>query len=143
MFLRFIVDEVDQSSLAPAGVFVVAYRLRDARTLPRSDHQDLLEVLRWFGENLDTPNRFTRSGRASGSSRGICWFRPSAHEHIRNARELARLIDRHGIWVHMIKTRHPGYVVFEDEHQIVAKPFTGGRTADRRPRRPLMYVLEK
>jgi hypothetical protein len=95
MFLRFIVDEVDQSRRVPAGVFVVAYRLRDARTPPRSDHQDLLEVLRWFGENLDTPNRFTRSGRASGSSRGICWFRPSAHEHIRNARELARLIDRH------------------------------------------------
>jgi len=125
MFLRFIVDEVDQSSLAPAGVFVVAYRLRDARTLPGSDHQDLLEVLRWFAENLDTPNRFTKSGRASNSSCGICWFRPSAHGHIRKARELARVIDRHGIWVHTIKTRHPGYVLFEDEHQIVAEPFSG------------------
>ena len=127
MFLRFIVDELHQSSLAPAGVFVVAYRLRDEQTLPRIDHQDLLGLLRWFAENLDTPNRFTKSGRVGGSSRGICWFRPSAHEHIRKARELARLIDRYSIWVHTIKTRHPGYVVFEDEHQIVAEPFSGCR----------------
>ena len=128
MFLRFIVDEVDRSSLAPAGVFVVEYRLREAHTLPRSDHQDLLEVLRWFGENLDTPEQFTTSGRASRLSRGICWFRPSAHDHIRKARELARVIDRHGIWVNMSKTRHPGYVVFEDEYQIVAEPFSGCRS---------------
>jgi hypothetical protein len=73
-----------------------------ARTLPESDHQEILEVLRWFEENLDAPNRFTRSRRASELSRGICWFRLSAHEHIMKARALARVIDRHGIWVHAI-----------------------------------------
>jgi hypothetical protein len=127
MFLRFIVDEVDRSSLAPAGVFVVAYRLSDARALPHSDHQDLACLLRWFEQNLEVPHRFARSRRAMGSRRGVCWFRPSAHEHIRNARKLARVVDRHGVWVQVIKTRHPGYVVFEDEHQVVAEPFSGLR----------------
>lgn len=127
MFLRFIVDEVDESSLAPAGVFVVASRLEDYRTLSSTDHHHLLDVLQWFKENLDTPTQFNRSGRPRRATRGICWFRPSAHEHIRKARELARLIDQQGIWVRMIKTGQPGYVVFEDEFQIVAEPFASVR----------------
>lgn len=125
MFLRFIVDEVDQSSLASAGVFVVAYRLKRERALLETDHRHLLELLNWFDENLATPTRFNRSRRAHRASRGICWFRPSAQEHIRRARELARLIDRQGLWVNMMKTGQPGFVVFEDEHQIVAEPFAG------------------
>jgi hypothetical protein len=127
MFLRFIVDEVHEYSLAKAGLFVVAYRLKDARALPARDHQQLLKLLYWFHKNLDTPRRFNRSSRANRQSKGISWFRPSAHEHIRKAWKLSRLVDRHGVWVRMIKTRKPGYVVFEDENQIVAEPFCSRR----------------
>jgi hypothetical protein len=127
MFLRFIVDEVDEDSLAHAGVFVVAYRLKDSRALPPRDHYQLLELLHWFHKNLATPRRFNRCSRANRQCKGISWFRPSAQEHIRKARELSRLIDRHGVWVRMIKTPDPGYVVFEDEYKVVAEPFCSRR----------------
>jgi len=38
-------------------------------------------------------------------------------------REIIRLLESHGISVRMIKTDRPGYVVYEDDHQIVAEPF--------------------
>lgn len=77
MFLRFIVDEVDEYSLARAGVFVIAYRLRDTEHFRQVIITSFLELLHWFTVNLWMPNRFNRSGRLSSTSRGICWFRPS------------------------------------------------------------------
>jgi hypothetical protein len=38
-------------------------------------------------------------------------------------REMAFLLEHHDVPVRMIKTARPGYVVYEDEFQIVAVPF--------------------
>jgi len=37
---------------------------------------------------------------------------------------LIALLDNHGVRVEMIKTTRPGYVIYEDNFQIVAVPFT-------------------
>jgi hypothetical protein len=124
MFLRFIVEEMDEDSLAQAGLFVIAYRLKDARALPASDYHQLDQLLRWFHLNLDRPARFNRSSRHNRKHKAISWFKPTAVEHIGKARELSRIVIEHAAWVRQISIHKPGYVVFEDEHQIVAEPYS-------------------
>ncbi len=37
--------------------------------------------------------------------------------------ELKAVIENHGFIIEVMKTDRPGYVVYEDEYQIVAEPF--------------------
>ena len=37
-------------------------------------------------------------------------------------REIAAILEEHGVMVKMIYTDNPGYLLYEDEHQIVAHP---------------------
>jgi hypothetical protein len=57
----------------------------------------------------------------------VCWFKPDAGECVTRAFELARLVGRHGISTRILKTRHPGYVIYEDRYQVVAVPFRDTR----------------
>jgi hypothetical protein len=41
---------------------------------------------------------------------------------------LADILRRHGVAVEVVETGRPGYVVHEDEWQVVAEPFHGERT---------------
>jgi hypothetical protein len=53
----------------------------------------------------------------------ISWFKPGAREHISKMRELAALLQAHGLAVQQVHTTRPGYVVYEDEFQVTAIPF--------------------
>lgn len=87
-----------------------------------SDGDDLAEVRRWFNDNLEAPSSFGRSRLPLG----ICWFKTSATEHIRRIWEMARILERNGVYVKKIRTGRPGYVIYEDEWQVVAEPFRKG-----------------
>jgi hypothetical protein len=39
---------------------------------------------------------------------------------------MVRVLERHGIYVKKIKTDKPGYLVYEDDWQVVAEPFRKG-----------------
>jgi hypothetical protein len=39
------------------------------------------------------------------------------------ARELAAILEAHDIRTEMLTTDRPGYVVYEDDYQVVAEPF--------------------
>jgi len=39
---------------------------------------------------------------------------------------MVRILERHGIYVKMIRTDKPGYVIYEDDWQLVAEPFRKG-----------------
>ena len=56
-------------------------------------------------------------------SRALSWFKDSAREHIAQARNLAAILQNHCVPVRMLKTDRVGYVVYEDEYQVVAEPF--------------------
>ncbi|HTV69742.1 MAG TPA: hypothetical protein VMF90_14505 [Rhizobiaceae bacterium] len=53
----------------------------------------------------------------------MSWFKPTAQEHIEKAFELTTILQQHGYIVEVLRTSRPGYVVYEDAHQIVAEPF--------------------
>lgn len=52
----------------------------------------------------------------------MCWFKSSATEHLAKIHEMICILEQHNIYVKIYKERHPGYIVYEDEHQVVAEP---------------------
>jgi hypothetical protein len=125
MFLRFVTAELDDESHQELGVFHAAGRLRDSGSLSRAEEELLQEVRDWFNVNLEKPKRFTSAKPPYYRKRqnGISWFKDSAWEHIGKMHEMVALLEHHDVPVRMIKTTRPGYVVYEDEFQIVAVPF--------------------
>ena len=123
MYLRFVTAEIDPDSGVEAGVFVAAYRLWYGNSLPVYEGERLGDIMVWFHLNLRRPSRFSRSsGRGGGPGRAVCWFRPTAREHLARAHEMADILEENGVFVWQIKAPKVGYVVYEDEHQVVAEP---------------------
>ena len=120
-YLRFAGPSIDWQSHVEVGIFTAAYDLRDGGTLPDYEYERLVALLDWFSEHLRRPARFARSMRRPWGA--ICWFRPTAREHLSRAHEMAALLRDHDVLIRMIKTRRVGYVVYEDEHQVVAEPY--------------------
>ena len=127
MYLRFVVDDVDDDSQKPLGVFQAIHNLRRKGELSDYECMQDDEVGRWFDANLPKPTRFTSSKPPfhNKKSKAISWFKYTAEKHISQMRSLAAILENHGVFVHMLKTDRVGYVVYEDEFQVVAEPFAG------------------
>ena len=125
VYVRFVFSDVHHFSNFETGVFQAAARLREDPSLPEYEYAVLLELGDWFNLHLEKPARFTNSKPPyyRKQSRAISWFKDTAAEHIVRAREMVFILENHGIHVRMITTDRPGYVVYEDEFQVVAEPF--------------------
>jgi hypothetical protein len=126
MFLRFVISELDDDSERELGIFHAAWNLRDDGRLFPYEETHLEELRQWFNLNLEKPTRFTASKPPyyRKKSKAISWFRDSAHEHVARIREIAAILENHGITVRMLKAERVGYLVYEDKHQVVAEPFS-------------------
>lgn len=126
MYVRFVVLELDNDSARGLGVFQAAWNLRDGGSLFPHEEIHLEELRQWFDLHLEKPTRFTASKPPyyRKKSKAISWFRDSAHEHIARIREIAAILENHGISVRMLRSERVGYVVYEDDHQVVAEPFS-------------------
>lgn len=109
-------------AIAPA-FFPSAYEARRKHRLDVGDHQELCDLLTWFADNLKTPDRFAASRRHHGEETGISWIRASASEHMKRMRRLSELVGNCGVRVLELRTARPGYILYEDDHQVVALPF--------------------
>ena|ERR1700731_191665 len=125
MFLRFVTAELHDESHQEFGIFHAAGKLRDSGSLSQAEETLLQGVRDWFNINLEKPKRFTSAKPPYYRKRqnGISWFKDSAGKHIGKMQELVALLKHHDVPVRMMKTKRPGYVVYEDEFQIVAVPF--------------------
>jgi hypothetical protein len=126
MYLRFVVADIDVDSERALGVFHAVWNLRDAGML-HSYEQDQHDLVRWwFSANLERPTRFTAAKAPfyGKKNRALSWFKDTAFDHIAKIRELVAILENHGAYVRMLKTKRVGYVVYEDEFQIVAEPFS-------------------
>ncbi|TQV71265.1 hypothetical protein [Denitrobaculum tricleocarpae] len=127
VFLRFVIQRNHPESGVFLGVFGAAYELLDDNTTPHWDNERITALLCWFGENLARPTRFNRTkskGHYHRSAKGISWLKSSAQDHISKMRELITLLESYGHVTEQIRTQRPGYIVYEDEYQIVAEPFS-------------------
>jgi len=127
MFLRFVVPEIDEDSDRELGIFHAMRNLRESGALSDHEaaHHDLIRE--WFNQHLEKPTRFTTSKPPfyRKKNRAISWFKDTAHEHIARARSLVAILETHDVSVRMMKSDRVGYVVYEDEYQVVAEPFAG------------------
>jgi len=125
VYLRFVVAHIDRDSGRELGVFHVVRNLRDWGRLSRGAEARHDVIRKWFNDNLEKPTRFTAAKPPyyRKQARAISWFKDSAREHISRVRELVAILEHHGISVRMLKTDRVGYIVYEDEYQIVAEPF--------------------
>ena len=125
MYVRFVVSDIDENSGRETGVFHAIYNLRDQGELHPYEEPEVERIRKWFNQNLKTPDRFTSAKPPyyRKQKRAISWFKDSALEHIARMREFVLIPQNHGICVEMLKSDRVGYVVYEDDHQIVAEPF--------------------
>ena len=124
-YIRFVIGERDPDSGRDLGIFQAVYDLQHFGMLHSYERAHVQELRQWFNDHLEKPDRFTaaRPPYYRKKNRAISWFKDSAHEHIRRVREFVAILGNHGVNVRMIKSERVGYVVYEDEHQIVAEPF--------------------
>lgn len=125
-YVRFVVGHDDPDSGVRAGLFTIAYDLKRSGTTPAYQAARLTALLDWFNEHLERPLRFSRSttkGAAWRNTKGISWFKASARDHIANMHEMAEVIEDLGHYTDVITCERPGYIVYEDEFQIVAELF--------------------
>lgn len=126
MFIRFVCGEIDEDSHVLAGLFCAAFDLIDEGKLPDHDYAELAELMRWFRLNLKGPfeHRLRKPWRAR---RSICWFKSDAYEHVTHAWQMVNVLERNDVFMGVIKSRTAGYVIYEDEAQVLAHPFADVR----------------
>jgi hypothetical protein len=126
--LRFVLPDTHPDTGVRDGIFGATYDLCDGNRISVSDRQALEGLLFWFDDNLATPARFNRSKSKSSDRRrtaGVSWLKSAASEHLTKMRALATILQKNGYQVSQISTARPGYVIFEDDHQVIAEPFRG------------------
>jgi hypothetical protein len=121
-YVRIVVGRKDEDSHVEQGIFQAAALALEWKDISGSDADELNELRAWFSGNLAKPTSFGRDTLRLG----IFWFKPESTEHISRIWEMARILERNGIYVKKIRTIRPGYVIYEDEWQLVAEPFRKG-----------------
>lgn len=127
MFIRFVQLNRHPATGRRNGFFDAAYDVRNSELVNYDIRKQCQSLIEWYVENLKKPSRFNRS-RSKGAWRrntmGLSWFKPTAEQHIQKAHELAAVLSELGFVIEILKTDRPGYIVYEDEFQIVAEPFS-------------------
>lgn len=121
-YVRFVIGRKDDNSHVEQGIFQAAGQALEWHDIRGSDAAELKELQAWFSENLEKPTSFGRDRLRLG----IWWFKTGSTQHISRIWEMVRILERNGIYVKKIRTDKPGYVIYEDEWQLVAKPFRKG-----------------
>lgn len=125
-YIRFVVAKTSSPSGHYEGLFRSAYALCRGTEILRHDYEYLDELLDWFEKHLKVPTRFNSSTskgfyRRDGSAHS--WLKSDADEHVERMRRIAAILAEYGITCEQITANRVGYVVYEDEHQVVAEPF--------------------
>ncbi len=121
-YIRFVIGRKDEESHVEQGIFQAAAQALEWQNIKGSDAEELNELQAWFSKNLEKPTSFGRDKLRLG----ICWFKTGSTEHISRIWEMIHILERNGIYVKKFRTDKPGYVIYEDEWQLVAEPFRKG-----------------
>ena len=127
MYVRFVRPNKVSGMKARDGFFCAAYDLRDDAHIDQFTSDQLEDLLSWFRQYLTIPRKFSRSrskGGYRGDTKGLSWFKPEAKEALEKSYELIALLAENGYVIETIKSDRVGYVVYEDENQLVAEPFS-------------------
>ena len=121
-YIRFVLGRKDEQSHVEQGIFQAVAHALEWQNITGSDATELNELRAWFSDNLEKPTSFGRDKLRLG----ICWFKTGSTEYISRIWEIVQILERNGIYVKKIRTDKPGYVIYEDDWQLVAEPFRKG-----------------
>jgi len=123
-YLRFVLEETDQRTGKDKGLFTAAYSALRSMELYEYQEVEIKESLKWLEKHLPVPEKFSKKRNASHkNTHGISWFKPEATETLKQIRRIVAVLQEYGMKIQILKTTRPGYVVYEDDYQIVAEPF--------------------
>ena len=117
MYLRFQTKMPDTRSGRPRGILVAAHSLRDSNDISIDDEQWLRDYLVYFNEHLKIPTCL----KEPEHRRAICWFKEGS-SMIDRVWNLKSFMEEQDVFIDVLSTRSPGIIVYEDGHQIVARP---------------------
>lgn len=124
--VRFIVTETADGSATSSGLLGAAYKLSNDGVMPPAQRDELKSLIKWFDSHVPIPERFNRSssrGYYRRETKGISWFRDAAKESLANMHRLKSIAESNGLTVHVLNEERVGYVVYEDDFQVIAEPF--------------------
>ncbi|MDA8586175.1 hypothetical protein N9L47_07840 [Rhodobacteraceae bacterium] len=126
-YFRFVRPNTIENLGAREGLFCAAYELRSVLNLEDYISDELEDLLSWFRANLTIPDKFNSSksnGSRDKNTAGLSWFKEDASDAIGRSYELINLLKENGYPIEIIRTERVGYVVYEDDQQVVAEPFS-------------------
>ena len=123
MYIRFVVDELNEESNQRLGIFHAVRYMKDDNEFFDYELEHAESIMGWFNKHLESPLDYLNKQKSKKSDIFISWFKMSATEHISKAREFVFLLENKGVIVEQLKTENPGKIVYSDENQIFAKPF--------------------
>lgn len=123
MFIRFVVGNRDPRSGRRQGVLRAGSLLLNTPDITTLDAEKLQRAFDWFNSNLRHPTRFSVSARPNRKAQALSWFKPTAFDYIARMRDYTEVLNEIGVLTDMLKTQRPGYIIYEDDHQVVAYPF--------------------
>ena len=127
-YIRFVIHANDDRSGRRKGLFHAMSDLQDSGELLGYEQEQYDEIYEWFRKNLKKPRSFTRSSKPNAKKVALSWFKDTASQHIARMHEVAHILRTHGVEVEILRTQRPGYIVYDDQHQVAAEPFQETRT---------------
>lgn len=121
MFVRFVVGTDAENAAWLTGIITEARLLRDAGQLYDFESERLNAVYDWFNEHLPCPPFKKKLRTGEWTRDAVTWFRPNAKAAIQRMWDIVAILREHGVAVRMVTTERPGWVVYEDEYQVVAE----------------------
>jgi len=122
-YIRFSNPTISATSKSARGFFQYAFDLIESSDAPSYILEGIQEEIDWFTKNLDEPPLDCDPCFEEFSPRAISWFKPSAIEHIKHTWDLVNYLEEAGVKITMVKSKNPGAVIWEDDHQVLAKPW--------------------
>jgi hypothetical protein len=121
MFIRFVSGAIDEGSHVSAGLFRAASDLLWSDDLPEYEFEALKQAKEWFELSMDSPFDYLRY--KPRYDRAICWFKSTAHKHLARAWEMVEILERNDIMIWTIHSPRVGYIHYEDDVQVFARPY--------------------
>lgn len=124
MFLRFQSAVPNGRGTYP-GIFAMTNGLRDAGLLAGDDAEWVRRQNAHGDRSYTDPSTVVADCYDATINPGArAWFKDDAADLLLMARRYTRLLDRYGVpWVEL-RSERPGQIVYEDQVQVVAVPFT-------------------
>jgi hypothetical protein len=121
-FVRFQATEPNRRGHFP-GVFGLVNGLSKAGILTPAEEEFRARSNAWFHANLPDPSEVDPSiyDRAL-HPRAAAWFKTSSDQLIEGVSGYLEVLRSHDVTHQVVYSDAPGEVIYEDEHQVIAKP---------------------